>query len=189
MLRILVVLSLLAGSLAAAQTYTGPKSIGPYTIQHDTPVQTLFEMIGKPARLSSDYYCYVSADRSTFLVLIRMAGMPTKVGEVMLSDFQNCVNKPLQVTKANLQAWKSKEGIGLGSSKEEVIETYGSPSSQESIGYDYRSIILGAPAHSKKKPEVGTTILSYRGTRDDLSAACFGIRDGKVAWLFLSYNE
>jgi hypothetical protein len=110
-------------------------------------------------------------------------------GDVELSDFRNCLDRPVQVTSDDLAAWKTDEGIGLGSSSDDVKKAYGRPSTEESIGTDYRWIIRGAPAQSKRRPEVGTTVLGYTGASDDLSAAYFGIRDGKVACILLSKNE
>lgn len=181
---------LLLGHLASAQRYAGPKSLGPFSIQRNTSIFTLSKRLGKPAHMNSDYFCYQSEDKIGFLVVTRMAGgTRNAVGEVMLSDFRNCLNRPLQIAHENLRKWKTREGIGLGSSKEDVTKAYGKPSSVEDMGTDYRTMILGTPEHSKMRPEVGTTILGYTGASDDLSAAFFGIRDGKVAWLSLSYNE
>jgi len=41
----------------------------------------------------------------------------------------------------------------------------------------------------KNPPDVGTKALIYRGGPNDLSHAEFGIKDGRVVWISLSYRE
>lgn len=191
MLRFLLAVLICWGTHASAQAYAGPKSLGPFRIDTDVSMNSLFEQLGHPSKVAGDIFCYQSRDGHAFLVLTRMvAAYDRKVaGDVQLSDFRSCLDRPIQVTSDEVAAWKTDKGIGLGSSREDVMKAYGKPSSMESIGTDYRAIIQGAPAHSKRKPEVGTTVLGYRGASDDLNAAYFGIRDGKVAWISLSKNE
>jgi hypothetical protein len=191
MSRFLLAFLMLWGTHASAQAYAGPKSLGPFRIDKDVSMNSLFEKLGHPSKAAGDTFCYQSADGHAYLVLTRMvAAYDRKVaGDAELSDFRSCLDKPVQVTSDDLAAWRTEKGIGLGSSSEDVMKAYGKPSSAENIGTDYRAIIHGAPAHSKRKPEVGTTVLGYKGASDDLNAAYFGIRDGKVAWISLSKNE
>ena len=191
MLQLLLALTMLCGTPAGKRPYAGPKSLGPFRIDKDVPMSSLFEKLGRPSRVAPDTFCYRSADGHAYLVLTRMVEVYDRkvAGDVELSDFRNCVDRPVQVTSDDLAAWKTDEGIGLGSSGEDVKKAYGKPSSEESIGTDYRGIIRGAPAHSARKPEAGTTGLGYTGASDELRAAYFGIRNGKVAWIFLTKNE
>jgi hypothetical protein len=191
MLRSLLAVLMLWGTQASAQAYAGPNSLGPFRIDKDVSMNSLFEKLGYPLKVAGDTFCYRSKDGHAFLILTRMVAVYDRrvAGNVELSDFRNCLDKPVQLAPDALEKWKTDKGIGLGSSAEDVKKAYGKPSSEESIGTDYRSIIHGAPAHSEKKPEVGTTVLGYRGASDDLNAAYFGICDGKVVWISLSKNE
>jgi hypothetical protein len=191
MLQFLLTVLMLWGTQASAQAYAGPKSLGPFRIDKDVSMNILFEKLGQPSRVAGDIFCYQSGDGHAYLVVTRMVAVYDRkvAGDVELSDFRSCLDRPVQVTSDELAAWKTEKGIGLGSSSEDVMKAYGKPSSVDSIGTDYRAIIHGAPAHSERKPEVGTTVLGYRGASDDLNAAYFGIRDGKVAWMSLSKNE
>jgi hypothetical protein len=182
---------MLCGSQARPQTYAGPKSLGPFRIDKDVSMKTLFAVLGNPAKATGDTFCYRSADSRAYLVLTRMVAVYDRkvAGSVELSDFRSCVDKPVQITPDPLATWKTERGIGLGSSREDVVKAYGKPSTVDSIGTDYRAIIHGSPAQSKPNPEVGTTVLGYTGASDDLNAAYFGIRAGKVAWISLSKNE
>ena len=191
MLRFLLAVLIFWGTQASAQTYAGPKSLGPFRIDRDVSMNSLFEKLGHPSKVAGDTFCYQSRDGHAYLVLTRMVAVyDGKIaGDVQLSDFRSCLDKPIQVTSDVLATWKTEKGIGLGSSSEDIMKAYGKPSSVENIGTDYRAIIHGAPAHSERKPEVGKPVLGYKGASDDLNAAYFGIRDGKVAWISLSKNE
>jgi hypothetical protein len=191
MLRRLLFALMLWATQAWAQTYAGPTSLGPFQIDKDVLVDSLFKKLGPPAKVAGDTFCYQTRDGHTFLVLSRMVSTydPRVAGEVQLSDFRNCLDKPVRITPADLSVWKTERGIGLGSPRDDVVKAYGKPSVEESIGTDYRAIIHGSPAESKRKPEVGTKVLGYRGTTHDLRAAFFGIREERVAWIWLSRNE
>ncbi len=191
MLQFLLAVVMFWGTQATGQAYAGPKSLGPFRIDKDVSMNSLFEELGRPSNVTRDTFCYQSKDGHAYLMLTRMVEVydRTVAGNVQLSDFRSCLDIPTQVASHEFAAWRTERGVGLGSSSEEVMKAYGKPSSVESIGSDYRAIIHGAPAHSHRKPEVGTTVLGYTGASDDLSAAYFGIRDGKVAWISLSKNE
>jgi hypothetical protein len=190
-MRFLFVVLVFWGAHADGQAYAGPQSLGPFRIDKDVSMNSLFEKLGHPSKVAGDTFCYQSRDGHEYLVLTRMVAVYDRkvAGDVQLSDFRSCLDRPVQVTSDELAAWRTEKGIGLGSSSKDVMKAYGKPSRVEGTGSDYRAIIHGAPAHSKKRPEVGTTVLGYRGASDDLNAAYFGIRDGKVAWISLSKNE
>jgi len=93
-----------------------------------------------------------------------------------------------------LAAWKTKKGIGLSSTADEVRNAYGKPSKEDKIeGTKYRWVIHGDRTDNhytdKKRPELGDAVLVYQGAPDDLRIAEFGIREGKVVWISLSKNE
>jgi hypothetical protein len=118
--------------------------------------------------------------------------IPGRVAEVLLSDFPNCTSRPRQNTENDLLTWKTKEGIGLGSSEEEVVEAYGRPSAEEvEDSRNYARAIYGYHPSAKKPPEIGHKSLFYAGIlrENEWCSAQFGIRDKKVSWILLSVNE
>ncbi len=194
--HIFVVLALMGTGRAEAQSYTGPKALGPFRIDKDVSMSALFERVGYPPQVGSDVFCYKAKDDRAFLVVTQMAqAFGAKVaGDVLLSSFCNCIDRPAQVTQVDLLAWKTEKGIGIGTAVGSVRKVYGPPSREDKIeGTGYRWVIHGdyKDNHyaSEKRSEIGELVLVYQGSPDDLSAAEFGIRQGKVVWIFLSKNE
>jgi hypothetical protein len=176
----------------SGQTYTGPKCLGLYCIDRTVPVGVLFKQLGAPAPRRSKFepYCYESQGGHAFLYIDTVGPQPKVVGDVFLSDFPNCSRLRTQSTAADLGAWKTPEGIGLGSSEEEVRKAYGKPSSDDKLGpQTYRTRIKGFRPEDRH-PDMGERSLFYNGdVTTDLSAAEFGVRNGKVSYVWLSYNE
>jgi hypothetical protein len=110
--------------------------------------------------------------------------------EVLVSDSPNCLHIPKAVTSDDLHAWKTPEGIGIGSSEQDVLKTYGKPSDRKIIDrLTYRFLIRGYKPSDGDLP-LGDEYLFYNGdTANDLSAAEFGIRKGKVSFVWLSDSE
>src|SRR6266404_6633810 len=96
--------------ISAAQTkYSGPKQLGPFSIEGSTYTDAvgtshrLFRKLGKPAKRSSDFepFCYRSEDGKTFLKVTTVHNDPTIADGVLISDFPSCMHMPVKVTKAN----------------------------------------------------------------------------------------
>jgi hypothetical protein len=194
--QILVIIMLAGTSLARAQEYAGPRSLGPFRIDKDIKMNSLLARLGRPPSSKGETFCYRSARGNVFLSLTRMSDVydDTMAGAVTLSRSRDCVTHPVQVTQDDLAGWKTEEGIGLGSTEEQVHEAYDRPSTVVSLdGSNYSSIDYGDLASSdhplSKPPEIGTKALVYRGGPNDLSLAEFGIKDGRVVWISLSYSE
>jgi hypothetical protein len=95
-----------------------------------------------------------------------------------------------RVTEENLGAWKTPENIKLGSSENDVIKAYGKPSSQEQVvSQTHRHVIQGYRPWDKLPVIAEKTMLYNDPKGDDLSAAEFGIRGGKVSYIWLSDEE
>ena len=95
-----------------------------------------------------------------------------------------------RVTEENLGAWKTPEDIKLGSSEADVIKAHGKPSSQEIIvSQTHLHVIQGYRPSDKLLAIADKTMLYNVPEGDDLSAAEFGIRGGKVSYISLSYSE
>jgi hypothetical protein len=176
-------------------TYTGPNALGPFHINRDVSIRSLFERLGQPTKTRGNYYCYEARSASAYLWFVQRAHHPSEMGGVLLSDFPNCTEMVTQVVSNDLPAWGTEDDIRLGSSVEEVVKAYGKPSREDRIeGTAYRWVIQGDylvwenrytnKARSKRED----TVLVYASSRD-LRTAEFGLRGGKVAWIFLSNSE
>lgn len=179
---------------AQGQRYAGPEALGPFRIDKDISMNSLFARLGKPSSTTADIFCYRSAHGQAFLTITRMVEVyDAKIaGTVTLASFRNCVNHSVQVTRDDLTLWRTEKGISLSSTQEQVERAYGKPSKVDTTeGTKYGAIIYGYdPSHPPdKKPQIGSKVLVYRGAPDDLSTAIFGIRNGRVVWILLSKNE
>jgi|SRR5450631_1354525 hypothetical protein len=182
--------------VTSQQTYSGAMALGPFRIDRDVSMKSLFDRLGRPSNVAGDVFCYQSEDGKAFLVLTRMVEVydPKIAGVVTLSGFRNCTDKRPQITPDELTMWKTDKGIGLGSDVEDVRKAYGKPSEEDKIeGTKYRWVIHGdfRNGHYSKdeRPELGDAVLVYRGGADDWRTSEFGIRKGKVVWIVLSKNE
>lgn len=196
MLELLLAVALFCGPRGGTQAYAGPKSLGPFRIDRDVAMDSLFDRLGRPAKLTGDTYCYQSADRHAFLALTRMVEVygARVAGDVVLSSFRNCLDRPVQATAEDLASWRTERGIGLGATVEDVLGAYGGPSREDKVeGTAFRWVIRGdfRSGHysNEKRPEIGDTVLVYGRAPHDLRIAEFGIAKGKVVWILLSKNE
>jgi hypothetical protein len=195
-LQIVAILTLVGTSYAQAQTYTGPKNLGPFRIDKDVSMNSLFARLGRPSSTKADTFCYRSADLKAFLTVTRMSAVydETIAASVTLSSSRTCINRTVQITPDELAAWKTDKGVGLTNTEEQVEKAYGTPSKVVSTdGADYGGVIYGnitsSDHPSGERPELGSKALIYQGAANDLSLAEFGIKDGRVVWISLSYNE
>ena len=192
------ILALLALATSFAQTphYTGPQALGPFRIDKEISMNSLFARLGRPPSTRGETFCYRSARGNAFLTLTRMSDVydDTVAGAVTLSRSRDCVTHPVHVAQDDIAAWKTEKGVGLGSTEEQVQEAYDRPTTVVSLdGSDYSAIDYGDLAASdrppKPAPDLGTKALIYRAGPNDLSLAEFGIKDGRVVWISLSYRE
>jgi len=193
----LLLFLLLLSSAVAQQTYAGRMDLGPFRIDRDISLESLFDRLGRSSSLAGDVFCYQSEDGKTFLAITRMVAPyePKLAGVVTLSGFSNCTGARPQITPDELTMWKTDKGIGLGSNVEDVRKAYGKPSQEDKIeGTKYRWVIHGdfRDGHYLKdeRPELGEAVLVYRGgATDDFRTSSFGISNRKVVWIVLSKHE
>jgi hypothetical protein len=179
----------LSGPQTNDRVYRGPDCLGPFCVGRDLPLRMVLKQLGQPATKGQPF-CYQSQDGQTFLWLTGMADGSGRVGDVLVSDFPNCLHRIKHVTAEDVRAWKTKDGIGLGSSREDVLRTYGKPTWEDKIVGDvYRHVFPGDRFAGARSPQIGDTRLFYRGAQGDLRVAQFGIRKGKVCWIRLLENE
>jgi hypothetical protein len=165
-------------SVATAQTYSGPKCLGPFCVDRKVSNDMLVERLGPSI---SNRGAYGSKDKLAFLQII--GASKDEIGTVELSDtspLKSSENELLATSKEDFRTWKTREGIGLGSSEEDVLKAYGKPSGQ----YSLRS----SQEAGSSQAEIRT--ISYKGRFGDaVKAAFFDIRGGKVASIELSILE
>jgi hypothetical protein len=162
----------------------------------EMPMSEMFSLLKVAPIKMADPICIRSTD-GTYMWVERM-GMETAeerrfVGSIFLSIFANCVRSPVHVSPESIAKWKTKEGIGLGRTKQDVLKTYGKPSEDNLIKGDlYRGVIVGDYQNDhftiKPKPDIGDEVFEYT-EKDSLLTAEFGFRKGIIIWISISENE
>ena len=191
---LLLTLTLCCGvSVANDQGYSGPTCLGPFCITKNVSTRSLWSQLGTPVPRPSEssLYCFEAAKDKSFLWVVARHDDSGLVAETLLSDFPNCLHLRENFSQAALRTWKTKEGIGIGNSDADVLRTYGKPSSVQDLGVHSQHVFVKGALPSDKLQPMGDKALFYHNERtdEDLSAAEFGIRDGKVSYIWLSYNE
>ena len=169
--------ALFSAGLAGAQRYFGPKCLGLYCVDRDTLVSNVMKKLGPSPARSSEFapYCYESPEQKVFLYLRSAEAVPPTVDAILLSDFPICANMPVAFAKDELNGWKTPQGIGLGSSEQDVLNAYGKPSREEKIDSRiYKELIKGYKK-GDPLPDAGEKELVYGAgaTAGDLSLAHF----------------
>ncbi|MGA8493501.1 MAG: hypothetical protein WB711_23975 [Terriglobales bacterium] len=190
---VLLAAMLLSAGLASEQKYAGPRCVGLYCLNRDAVVSQLLKRLGPAPPRSSEFapYCYESKDHRVFLYLRSAEAVPPTVDAIFLGDFPNCLHMPTALTTDDLNAWRTTEGIGLGSSEQDVLHAYGKPSKEAKPDAKvYRELVKGYQK-GDTLPDVGDKELQYGAgpAVGDLSLAKFGIRNGKVSYIWLSYSD
>jgi hypothetical protein len=168
-------------------SYAGPDCLGPFCIGFDIPensAPSIFEQLGaSKTRISGPLsYCYQSRGKSSFIRVDTDGEHPPAAVTVVLSDFPNCTKRSVKVTATEFGQWETPEGISLGSRVEEVLHAYGKPT--EEVKPNPPFVILG---YAGKEPDVGSEELDYAS--HGLIRTSFGIRKGRVSFIYLSYSE
>ena len=166
--------------------YSGPLQLGLFAIDRSVSLSSLFKGLGPPPR--SWRYCYSSPAGGAFLAIAGIHEESGKAGEVLLSDFPNCLHMPVKVSAADLREWRTPEGIGLGSTEEEVLKAYGKPASKGKTGPKGYAYLLGDYRQGEEVPYIEDEYLDYDGLASwgETNVAIFGLRKGKVSYIFLS---
>ena len=177
---ILLAVTLLAPIAACAQEYSGPRCLGPYCLGRTVSAQSLLKQLevpGKEATFTFWHFLAIfkSSDGRTCLDLRENPDSPSDVSYILLKDTSRC---PGQNTKEDLRAWRTPEGVGLGSLEKDILGTYGRPTSEQnrkSENHDLRP---------------GSRQISYRGKlKGSVRTAKFEIHDGRISCISLSNIE
>ena len=135
--------------------------------------------------------CFQSQDGKASSHFATDVEMTSGVADFLLSDFPNCLHMRKRIATNTLRAWKTPEGIGLGSSEEDVLKAYGMPSAEKKLDTQKPAIeikgLLAGYREADNRPRIGDKVITY-GPRE-LQAVDFGIRDGKVSYIWLKESD
>jgi hypothetical protein len=173
--------------------FVGPDCLGPSCTYGDLSLDSLSRHFGLPAQKNSPspVECFQSQDGRASLHFATDVEETSGVADVLLSDFPNCLHMRKRIATNALRAWKTPEGIGLGSSEEDVLKAYGTPSAEKKLDsqkpvLEIRGLLAGYRA-GDSQPRIGDKVLIY-GPRE-LQVTDFGIRDGKVSYIWLKDSD
>jgi hypothetical protein len=173
--------------------FLGPDCLGPYCTYGELSLNKLLLHFGLPPQKStlSPVECFQSQDGRASLHFATDVEETSGVADVLLSDFPNCAHMRKRTTTNDLRTWKTPEGIGLGSSEEDVVKAYGAPSAEKKLASqkpirEIQGLIAGTRV-GEDQPQIGEKVIIY-GPRE-LQAVDFGIRDGKVSYIWLKESD
>ena len=173
--------------------FVGPDCVGPYCTYGELTPSSLLQGLGLSAQKSrlSPLVCLQSPEAQAFLHFSTDVEETWGVADFLLSDFPNCLHSSTRVAPNLIRAWKTPEGIGLGSSEEDVLKAYGIPSAEKKLDAqnpirEIKGIVAGYRAGDKQR-RIGDKVVIY-GPRE-LQAADFGIRDGRVSYIWLKDSD
>jgi hypothetical protein len=173
--------------------FIGPDCLGPYCTDGELTPNSLLQGLGLPPQNNrpSPLVCLQSQDGQAFLHFSTDVEETYGVADFLLSDFPNCLHTSKRVTPNRISAWQTPEGIGLGSSEEDVVKAYGTPSAEKKLDVEkpIREIkgLIARYRAGDRKTRIGDKVIVY-GPRE-LQAADFGIRDGRVSYIWLKDSD
>ncbi len=173
----------------AKTIYSGPECLGPFCLANTLKrSSTLFRELGSlQSATRVQLYCYHASAGKAFLRVAVGDERPQEISGWLLSDFPTCQRaswKAESATNANLQDWKTPEGIGLGSRIDDVLRAYGNPTRVDHAGH---KVIFPGYKPGQTAPNPGDKQLYY--VSEEVVWASFGIRDGRVSYIWLSDSE
>jgi hypothetical protein len=174
--------------------FGGPDCLGPYCTAIGLSLHNLLGQLRVPTQTSPrPLMCLQSQNEQSFMHFRTdvESDPPSDVNDVLLSDFPNCLHIAKRISANALRAWKTPEGIGLGSSEEDVLKAYGPPSAEKKLDakkppLEIKGLLAGYRA-ADNQLRIGDKIIIY-GPRE-LQVADFGIRDGKVSYIWLKDSD
>lgn len=176
--------------------YTGPHSIGTYSLDRDVSMRSFLEHFGaKPT--GRETYCFSDAEHGLYLYARPMDDRSGRVAEVMLSSFPNCKGLPTSSANIDPAIWRTPEGIGIGSTKEDVVRVYRKPIFIKKLERkNDLGVIAGIKAAGASQMSVGDSSFLYscllnekQGCADDNRGTRMGFRDDKLIWIHVSNSE
>jgi hypothetical protein len=176
-----------------SDSFVGPDCLGPYCTYGELSLDALLKYFGVSLRghKPSSVECLQSQDGGSFLHFATTVEETYGVADVLLSDFVNCTETRKQIAPNSLSSWKTPEGVGLGSSEEEILRAYGKPTTEKNVEGgtplpEMKGLIVGNRSSEGEK-RIVDKILVY-GPRE-LQQADFGLRDGRVSYIWLKESD
>jgi hypothetical protein len=176
--------------------YTGPNSLGTYSHDRTITAKSFLASFGTVPSWR-DTYCIADADHRLFLhASVDSEHDRGHLDVVFLSSFANCKHLPVVTATIDPAIWKTPEGVGIGSTKQDVLKAYGQP--QYSRPEPFKpgpDEIAGMRDSDKIKIELGDSSYVYscmiaeKQGCDDLRVTQFGFKHGKVLWISISDSE
>jgi hypothetical protein len=176
--------------------YRGPKSLGPYVLDQDVLMKSLLVQFGLQST-RKDIYCFEDKGHETYLYTRPIDDESDRVTEILLSSFPNCRGIAIHQTTIDPAKWKTPEGIGIGSTLNEVLQKYGKPSFQMPINTSWaRDVIANPRGLDLSRVYIGDLRIVYscfasetEGCLNDSRGTEFGFSKGKIIWIQVSNGE
>ena len=176
-----------------SDAFVGPDCLGPYCTYGDLSLPDMFRYLSLPTPKTavSSLLCFQSQAGQASVHFATDVEETSGVADVLLSEFPNCLHKRKMTSARRLGDWKTPEGIGLGSSEADVVNAYGPPSTVKRLESkkpiaEMKGLLAGYRA-ADTAPLTVDKLLIY-GPRE-LQAVDFGIRDGKVSYIWLKESD
>jgi hypothetical protein len=149
----------------------------------------------KPA--GRDTYCFSDPKHGLYLYVQPMDDRSGRVADVLLSSFPNCKGLPTTTTTIDPAIWKTPEGIGIGSTKEDLVRAYRDPVFTKKLDKkNDLGVIAGNKAAGTSQVSVGDLSYLYscllnekEGCADDSRSARIGFSEGKIIWIHVANSE
>ena len=176
--------------------YSGPRSLGPYSIDRDISIRSFLAIFGtKPSGKRT--YCFADKEHGLYLYAQLKDDISGRVANVLLSSFPNCKNYIVLATTIDPEVWKTPEGIGIGSTKEEVIHAYRKPVFVSELGkMNDVGVIAGIHDPGASRTSIGDSsylfsclINDKEVCREDIRATRMGFSKNKLIWIHISNSE
>lgn len=176
--------------------YTGPNSLGPFSVNSEVSVKSFLNFFGVQIS-GKDVYCFKDEKRGIYLYGSVSENGGRDVNFITLSTFPNCENIPVYAAQIDPAVWKTPEGIGISSDKADVEHAYGKPIFVKKLEENSsRDIIANPRSYFGKHVYAGDTSYLYscrlsemQSCLDDLRVTRIGFDKGKVIWIQISNSE
>ena len=116
-----------------APSYPGPSSLGPYSHDRDVPLKSFLTKLGTQPVRGRETYCFADKEHGLYLYATVDHHGSAVVDTVFVSTFPNCVHLKVEPALIDPGVWKTPEGIGIGSSVDEVLKAYRRPQFSEKL--------------------------------------------------------
>lgn len=168
-----------------AGEYKGPSCLADYCFSNALPSETALVSQHGPGLHIGESRCYADSAQGAYVHFDAEHDVPGRIVTVIVSDVSSCDAPRHTLPKSVFPPFITKEGIGLGNSKEKIIKAYGNPTSTRPGADALGSIVPHSRA--RRGNPFGETVLVYDGP--ELLQSKFYLRANKVAAIYISCAE